>query len=795
MKANFIALSALAGALAVPLAAAPTQRALLIGINIYQPAGTTAQHPAGCIYGRCELGAFQNLDGSVNDAQAMADLLTSPKFGFPAGQVVLLTNPAPPQPRPGVVVLPPDQTTHDGILAAMQKYLVDLPQKGDTVVFYDASHGSLRVNSKGNKITVLVNGQYVHADSTLVPSDAYKGGYDVRDREMSRIFNASLDKGIHLTVIFDSCHSGGISRGIGPKYQERALAFDPRDINEAPDTRPVPTERQDNPALVFSAAQQDQTAKEMPLTGGATEAHGAFTAALVETLEAMPADTPATVIYQRVKAVLEGSSVPDQDPDLDATEARRQQPLFGGTAAKSSKIRAAAIGTADDGSVTLDIGSVAGVGVDTEFASENLGSDGKPVLLRITSLNGIARSTAEVVSPSGAKLKPGEFFDLTKWVPADTPALRVWLWPSNLSEDEVLAAAMQVQASGAALVSDPAEQQWTHVLSWDGKSWMLQQAGAASPVNLGAPLTAGALKQNLPAGAKLWVNLPPSRELAAKLAPTGSDSAVQPADNLATALYALTGVLTDDGPAYAWYHKSELAAGPPAPNAPAHSPGCSATSQYPVRSDWVSFGSGAAVDSASAKLNNYALLLAKVHGWLELANNPSDASSDEYYSLALIPASGDHPLTADQTTHQGDELKMALVSTSRVVERRWVYVLDIDCQGRGTVLYPGNYTGNEYPNDADTGREFLLRGAPALRIGKPYGVDTLILVSTEQPLPDPYALNFDGVAARGTRGAASPLEKLLYQTSGGTRGMSEAVPTNWGIGLTTVHSVPTDMAK
>src|SRR5580692_11323536 len=275
-----------------PLANAETQRALLIGINTYQPAGTTAEHPAGCIYGRCELGSFQNLDGSVNDAQAMADLLTSPKFGFPATNVVLLTNPAAPQPRKGINILPADQTTHDGILAAMQKYLVDVPQKGDTVVFYDASHGSLRVNSKGNKLTVLVNGQYVHADSTLVPSDAYKGGYDVRDREMTRIFNAALDKGVHLTVIFDSCHSGGISRGLGPKYHERSLAFDPRDINEAPDAlpngqpRPAPSERTDDPALVFSAAQQDQTAKEMPVGGTTKEPHGAFTAALLEALQA-----------------------------------------------------------------------------------------------------------------------------------------------------------------------------------------------------------------------------------------------------------------------------------------------------------------------------------------------------------------------------------------------------------------------------------------------------------------------------------------------------------------------------
>ena len=201
MKMYVASLSSLVLALAVTTAVSQTQRALLIGINTYQPAGTTPQHPAGCIYGRCELGSFENLDGAVNDAQAMADLLTSPKFGFPVNQVALLTNPAPPRPRSGIQVLPVTQTDHDGILAAMQKYLVDLPNKGDTVVFYDASHGSLRANSKGDKLTILMGGKYVHADSTLVPSDAYKGGFDVRDREMTRIFNAALP----LQGILTSC--------------------------------------------------------------------------------------------------------------------------------------------------------------------------------------------------------------------------------------------------------------------------------------------------------------------------------------------------------------------------------------------------------------------------------------------------------------------------------------------------------------------------------------------------------------------------------------------------------------
>ncbi len=796
MKSSLAAASALVCALAAPFAPAQTQRALLIGINTYQPAGTTAEHPAGCVYGRCELGSFQNLDGSVNDAQAMADLLTSPKFGFPAKNVVLLTDPAPAHPSPGVELLPASDTSHDGILAAMQKYLVDTPQKGDTVVFYDASHGSLRVNSKGNKLTVLVDGQYVHADSTLVPSDAYKGGYDVRDREMTRIFNAALDKGVHLTVIFDSCHSGGISRGIGPLYRERALAFDPRDINEAPDAQangqpvPSPTERTDNPALVLSAAQQDQTAKEMPNGGPNTEPHGAFTAALLQALQALPADTPASVVYERVKAVLEGSNVPDEDPDLDASAARRDQPLFGGAAAKSDKIEAAALGTGDDGSISLDIGRASGLGVGTEFTSTVANSAGQKVVLRITTLDGLARSTAEIVSPAGAKVAAGDIFEMTKWIPADNPPLRVWLWPSNLTQDQIDAAAAQAQASGAALVSDPAEQQWTHVLSWDGSKWTLQQAGSTTSVSLGAPLSADAIKKNLPAGAKLWVNLPPSQELAAKLKPGGADSAVQAADNLSVALYALTGVVTADGPAYAWFHKSELAAGPPSPNAPPHSPGCSATSPYPVRTDWVPVRGATAIDGAGDKLNHYSSLLAKVHGWLELADSPADASTDEYYSLTLLPSTGDNPLSSDQTAHQGDLLKMALASEDRVIDRRWVYVLDIDCHGQGTVIYPRDYSENQFPNDSDNGREFILPGAPVLRVGPPFGVDTLILLSTEQPLGDPFVLNFEGVAERGTRGVSSPLEKLLNQTSGGTRGFSDAVPTNWSIGVLSVHSAP-----
>ena len=90
----------------------------------------------------------------------------------------------------------------------MNKYLVEQPQKGDTVVLYVAGHGSLRVNSKSNKQTFDLGGKPTPLDNTIVPADAYLGTEDIRDREMARIFNKALDKGIHLTAIFDTCHSG-----------------------------------------------------------------------------------------------------------------------------------------------------------------------------------------------------------------------------------------------------------------------------------------------------------------------------------------------------------------------------------------------------------------------------------------------------------------------------------------------------------------------------------------------------------------------------------------------------------
>lgn len=856
--------------------AAGTRRALLVGIDLYEPAGTQAQHPAGCHGGRCDLPVFKNLDGPLNDVAAMRDLLSSPKFGFDPKNIVVVTNPALPATQLPFASLPATATTHEGLLAAMQKYLVDVPQKGDTVVFYYAGHGSLRVNSKGTKMAMLVDGKPSHADSTLVPSDAWTGNYDIRDREMTHIFNAALDKGIKLTVLLDSCHSGSFTRGveIGKQYTERSLGYDPRDINQGPDLLPngeevtPPTERRTNPALVFSAAQQDQTAKERDFgdTPSTTVAHGAFTVALIKALETLPADAPASDVFRQVSATLEGEQVGDQTPAMDATQDRLREPLFGGMKAEAGKTRAAAIGVnEEEGTVLLDTGELAGIDAGSEFTSLGVDGEGRHIRLKVESVDGLTHSTAKVVTPLKATVTVGQVFELTKWVPSEIDTLHVWTWPANLSLQSIESAVEQVREAGVTVVDDPVEKPWSDMLAWNGTAWELRHAGQTVDARVGASLTtdavqtasggfarlcvdepvsadekqalaavhgttisfqadlkgcdtfllkqndvwvvrhveqsrtktlgntvsAAALKQALGANARLWVNLPPPQELESKLALHVDGSLVKGVDDVANADYILAGSLSDDGPQWAWFHKAEYAAGPRAAETHDHSPGCSTTSKYPVASDWVVLADPASVADASAVLNGYATQLAKVNGWLNIAGDLSGASDAEYYSLVFKRVTDQSVLPEGVAAKQNERFKMYLSADDPIIEKRWVYVLDIDCHGKGSLLYPIDTADNRFPNDADTPQQFALPGARTLHIGPPYGMDTVLLISTQEKLPDASALDFAGVGTRGGGSASSnPLQQLLSGTSAGTRGPLPEMPTNWSIDAITLQSVP-----
>jgi hypothetical protein len=151
-------------------------------------------------------------------------------------------------------------------------------------------------------------------------------------------------------------------------------------------------------------------------------------------------------------------------------------------------------------------------------------------------------------------------------------------------------------------------------------------------------------------------------------------------------------------------------------------------------------------------------------------------------------------VSPDQPVHENDRIRLALRAATPVAvdDQRFVYVLDIDCQGAGTLLYPRDYSENQYPSQGDTDLQIILRHAPTIRFQQPFGLESMILLTTSQPLPDPYVLDFTGVARAVTRGVPTPFEKLLSNASSGTRGgVPDAdIPTDWGIQIMPLRSIP-----
>jgi hypothetical protein len=162
--------------------------------------------------------------------------------------------------------------------------------------------------------------------------------------------------------------------------------------------------------------------------------------------------------------------------------------------------------------------------------------------------------------------------------------------------------------------------------------------------------------------------------------------------------------------------------------------------------------------------------------------------------LAFLPVTGTNPIDIDHPVHENDRMRLALQSDGVVKEPRWVYILDIDCHGKGSLIYPLNSSENQYPGEGDVDRQVLLRARPIV-VTEPFGVDTMVLLTTAQPLPDPSVLNFEGVARGAARGAKTPLEQLLSSASSGSRGGAEVeVPTTWGIETTTLRSIPKEVS-
>ncbi len=125
------------------------------------------------------------------------------------------------------------EATLQGITAAVQSWLIAGTKPGDRVLFYYSGHGSILPDNDGDELDDK-------HDETIVAYDANRQGMgQIRDDQFSR-WIADL-AGRRIVMIFDSCHSGTISRdafaATATDATSRYLAPDPSLLTEAPKTR------------------------------------------------------------------------------------------------------------------------------------------------------------------------------------------------------------------------------------------------------------------------------------------------------------------------------------------------------------------------------------------------------------------------------------------------------------------------------------------------------------------------------------------------------------------------------
>ena len=741
-----------------PSALAQTQRALLVGIDQYVPEGT-----------RGTARGWSNLDGAENDVRLMQALLTA-RFGFPEDNVSLLLN---------------TDATRQGILDAIRARLIEPSQSGDHVYFHYSGHGSQVVNRGSTEADSL--------DESIVPADAHAGVQDIRDKELRRLFNELLDKGVTLTLIFDSCHSGSVTRGIAPG-KSRALRTSPVVVNDP--SGPVPPPQSRPGALVISSAQDSEKAKEM--TDDTGQKHGAFTWSLARVLREAPAGLPSRLVFARVRALMRSHGF-TQEPVLEGEATRRNRPLFGGDAQESyTGTTVAVLDAQGPQEVTLQGGLALGLRPGTElrklYDEDAAPSDStQHVRLRITAVNGLAQSVAEVVQGAPADVTGGDLMLVDRWVAAAGAPLRLWLPPSMPTASVQQAQpAMQAlrQSSGWTWVTDPTQTPPTHVVAWTGSRWTLRQPDG-STTDLGASLDAAAVSDAMQPveNATLFASLPPTDAVAEALREK-LDALPQPVEVSGTpgdAVYHLAGTFQRGAPGYFWVYR-------PATNEP--------TAAAPPRITRVQ--SATSVDIATSVLADYVRRIDRVWGWLQM-ESPPDGFPYRIGGFQNVRTGERLGLTDSLRWREAYQLVLtadpgALRAAQRSFDagltKRYLYVFAIDIEGNGTLLFGSGNIENtidffddvEDPQDVllPRGNGSLFESFPTRRGQLPYEVDTFVLVTTSEPLPSPEdLLTFSGVASRdkgpGMPSSNSPLARALYDVAQGTRGTAPPVPTDWSI--------------
>ncbi len=756
-----------------PSSTAPERRALLIGINDYSASGLTAPTTDGeQLTPEIDRRSWPSLRGALNDVEGMHAALTG-AYGFQPDDVHLLTDQA---------------ATRSSILQAIEEHLIKPAREGDLVVFHYSGHGS-QVSNPDSKERDKLN-------ETIVPADSRLGVPDIEDKELRQAFNRVLDKKAHLVVILDSCYSGSAARG------EEGLPDGGLARALTPSSRRAFFARADGPevesrgALVLSASQDNEPAREALDEAG--RPYGALTLALLRALRQATVEESAEHTFERTLSWLSATGR-YQRPALEGLPKRRAAPLFGPRSDHRAGVVVVSAEPDSEGMARLLGGRVNGLAVGSELRLFGA-KDDDDLRLLVKTLDGLNSSIAEIL-PAGRKIGHGDLFELRTWSAPDVGPLQVWI-PATTEPEEGERLARELQALAAngefLWVDDPTEKSPSHVLRWRDEGFEL--LGPQGVVSLGRKPGAAMVQEHLKPKNGLFVQLPVPVDLLqeVELGTETRHSAVQPIDD-PQATYYLVGRWHGGASEYAWIRPQALRETSAQPQALEKDP----HRGLPARSAWHELPANAQLDELATKLEDKALRLAKTHAWLYLQ---SPATKTYPYRLALM---GDDGPVTDGRLHEGLSYRFALETVDGKpapigVRDRFVYAFSIDSAGNSVLLYPQSFlnTENIFPGPSRNAD----RSAPAridlgidssFDVVAPFGEDIFFLVTSATPISDPGIFAYPGVRGESP-GGSTALAKLLARigsTRRGTAGRAPKATLRWSVERKLFKAVATEDSK
>lgn len=145
---------------------------------------------------------YQNLNGAVRDVDLVAEFLKS-QIDVPDNQVYKLVSRNVNLTEDSTDVLP----TYENIINAFH-HLTAMAQAGDQIYIHYSGHGG-----KSATLFPELKGQG-QSDESIVPMDIEESyGRYLLDVELATLLKRMVDKSLIVTLIMDSCHSGGATRG------------------------------------------------------------------------------------------------------------------------------------------------------------------------------------------------------------------------------------------------------------------------------------------------------------------------------------------------------------------------------------------------------------------------------------------------------------------------------------------------------------------------------------------------------------------------------------------------------